>query len=167
MLCNSQLFRPMQFLFQNSTSVHLSDINTHNIFFQPFQAIHANFQLLQYCSLAYSLSTNEFQLSASLGNAVQLPILPILHFSLQVFQQCSQCIWAFRFFRQFIPHFCLSSNAFKFISAFSIHTHFLQKMQFSSYYYYSSSSSVRFSVDYYFCILSATDTIQISNCSAF
>ncbi len=91
MPCNSLLFRPMQFLFQNSTSVHLSDINKYNFFIQHFQAIHVNFQLLQYYRSAFI--TMHF---SSQFLYVQLPILLILHVNFQVFQQCSHCIFSFQ-----------------------------------------------------------------------
>ncbi len=52
-------------------------------------------QLSVFTLLHFSFSISVFQLSASLANLMHFS----LQFCLQVFQHCSQCIWAFRFFR--------------------------------------------------------------------
>lgn len=75
-----------------------------------------NFQLY---TLTSSFSSNIFQLLQA--KTVQLSILPVLHFSFQVCQRCSEIHLRFH-------DFCIFSNALIFISAVSAHMHFIQEM---------------------------------------
>ncbi len=87
------------FYIPKCNAVHLSDIYGRHFFFQRLRLFISPSSFGCISLLASNLSSNAFQLS-SLGDAVPLPVLPVLHFSFQHFSavQCNNALDSFQIF---------------------------------------------------------------------